>query len=282
MRIIQKTDYINIHGNTIYYESYSTDTPKSTIVMLHGFLSSAFSFRRIIPYLHENYHVVTIDLPPFGKSGKSNKFLYSYKQMAKAVIAVIEHLNIQRCILAGHSMGGQIVLNIIRQKPELAAYALLLCSSAYLPKSNKSLIYSSYIPFFHLYVKRHLAKSGLEANLQNVVYDKTLIDEDMRKGYLDPFMDNDIFKALRKMIRDREGDLPRQEIQRVNTPCLLIWGENDKVVPLSKGKQLAADLPNAKLVILKETGHLVPEERPAEIVHAMKQFEEEMTLQMEN
>ncbi|WP_373566122.1 alpha/beta fold hydrolase, partial [Klebsiella pneumoniae] len=62
---------ILINGNEIHYEDYQNKSAKETIVCLHGFLSSSFSFRRLIPFLNNHYHVLSIDLPPFGKSGKS-------------------------------------------------------------------------------------------------------------------------------------------------------------------------------------------------------------------
>lgn len=121
-------------------------------------------------------------------------------------------------------------------------------------------------------VKKWLAKSGIEKNLQNVVYDRSLIDDEMRNGYMEPFLNDDIFKALAKMIRDREGDLPEDDLQQIQTRCLLIWGEKDRVVPLATGKRLNKDLPNSKLIIIKNTGHLLPEEKPEEVFTYIQEF----------
>ena len=133
-------------------------------------------------------------------------------------------------------------------------------------------IFTSYIPFFHLYVKFWLARSGVKKNLQNVVYDHTLINDEMLYGYLQPFLEDEIFIALTRMIRDREGDLSAKELSQVHTPCLLIWGEHDKVVPLHIGKRLKTDLKKSELVVLKDTGHLVPEERPEEVYQHIQRF----------
>lgn len=256
----------------LYYEYYSHPSSHETIVLLHGFLSSTFSFRKIIPLLKENYNVISIDVPPFGKSGKSTHFKYSYKNIANTIIILLEKLAIRHPILIGHSLGGQICLNILYLFPNLVKKAILLCSSGYLKRSKKHLILSSYIPFSYLFVKHYLGKSGLERNLKNVVYDHRVIDEEMRLGYLNPFLKNDIFKALTLMIRHREEDLSGSMLQTIQTPCLLIWGENDKVVPLRTAQRLKKDLPNSKLVILKNTGHLVPEERPLEVTQLVNKF----------
>lgn len=261
-----------VNGIEIYYERYPNTDSDETIVLLHGFLSSTFSYRRLIPFLNRNYEVISVDLPPFGKSGKSHHFTYSYKNMASTVIALMETLSIENPIYIGHSMGGQIVLNILSLQPERGGKAVLLCSSGYSKRSNLPLIFTSYIPFFHVYVKFWLARSGVKKNLQNVVFDHSLIDDEMLHGYLQPFLEDEIFIALTRMIRDREGDLSVKELSQINTPCLLIWGEHDKVVPLYIGKRLKTDLKKAELVILKDTGHLVPEERPEEVYQHIQRF----------
>jgi pimeloyl-ACP methyl ester carboxylesterase len=269
----QNSSYFELHNTKIHYEYFHKSPEEQTIVLLHGFLSSTFSFRRLIPLLKDSFNIISIDLPPFGKSKNSTLYTYSLENQAKTVIRLLEYLKINSVILVGHSMGGQVALNICYQKPEVVSQAILLCSSGYLKKSKLPLVLSSYIPFFYLYVKRWLASSGVEKNLKNVVHDHSLIDETMISGYLQPFTeDNAIFKGLAKMIRDREGDLTTEQLQKITTPCLLIWGEHDKVVPVHIGERLTKDLKDSQLIILKSTGHLVPEERPMEVFKHLLKF----------
>lgn len=262
----------NIFGNDLYYEHFIHPSSSKTVILIHGFLSSTFSFRRLIPLLEKDYHVLSVDLPPFGKSGKSTQYMYSYENMANSIISLTEFLNIENYAVVGHSMGGQISLNMAYLRPDLAKKVILLCSSGYLEPSKRSLILLSYLPFFHLIVKRHLAKSGVLKNLQNVVFNHALIDDEMFHGYMEPFLNEDIFKGLTRMVRHREGDLSEQILQQMKTPCLLIWGEQDKVVPLHIGKRLHKDLKHSELIVMKDTGHLIPEERPTEVYHYMKEF----------
>jgi pimeloyl-ACP methyl ester carboxylesterase len=272
------TDHFVIDNINVYYESYNPSVEK-TVVLLHGFLSSTFSFRRIIPLLCENFNVISVDLPPFGKSGKSLYYSFSYHNLAYTVIRLLSSLGKSQVILIGHSMGGQIALNICYQKPELVQKVILLCSSGYLKSAKLPLILSSYLPFFYLYVKHWLARSGVEKNLQHVVYDHSLIDEVMLSGYSQPFTkNNEIFKGLTKMIRDREGDLLPKQLHKIETPCLLIWGAHDKVVPVSTGERLKRDLKHSKLIILANTGHLVPEERPEEVCQYIVNFTQSVTV----
>ncbi|MCU9612765.1 alpha/beta hydrolase [Caldibacillus lycopersici] len=265
---------IMVNGIDVYFEHYPHPSATKTILCIHGFLSSTFSFRSLIPLLNKDYQILSVDLPPFGKSGKTMDYCYSYKNLAATIIELVDKLQLRSVILAGHSLGGQICLNMIHQQPKKFEKAILLASSGYLRKAKQIAIACSYLPFFHLLIKRKLARSGgVEGNLAQVVYDPSQITEEMVHGYLQPFIENDeIFRGLTKLLRDREGDLPSEVLQNIRVPCLLIWGDSDKIVPLSVGKRLHNDLPNSELVIMKRTSHLIPEEKPKETASYIKRF----------
>jgi pimeloyl-ACP methyl ester carboxylesterase len=261
-----------INGIKLYYEYDHHESSTKTLVLIHGFLSSTFSFRRLTPLLRKEFNVLNVDFPPFGKSGKSKKYIYSYQNIAKTMIMLFESLDLEKVTLVGHSMGGQVCLTITSQRPDLVENMILLSCSGYLKPAKPLLRLSSFLPFFHVIVKKWLAKSGLMRNLQNVVYNHQLIDEEMMRGYMEPFLDEEIFHGLSRLIRHREEDLSSDDLKKLNTPSLLIWGEHDRVVPLSVGRRLHQDLQSSKLVVLKETGHLVPEEHPLEVYDYLKSF----------
>ncbi|MGG3888158.1 alpha/beta fold hydrolase [Metabacillus fastidiosus] len=263
---------MNILGVNIHYEIYGTDMNKPTLVLVHGFLSSTFCYRRIIPLLQSEFRIIAIDLPPFGKTEKSTRFVHSLNNMAKVIIELLEKLQIKNAILVGHSLGGQVSLNAVNQKPEMFKKVVLLCSSSYMKRLHPTLICGSYIPYFYLCIKHWLARQGILKNLYNVVHDRTLIDQEMMEGYLEPFHDDQIFRALTRMIRDHEGDLPSETLNKIETPSLLIWGEEDKVVPVHIGEKLSKDLPNSNFISFKKTGHLVPEEIPEHVTDKIMNF----------
>ncbi|MBS4220878.1 alpha/beta hydrolase [Bacillus sp. FJAT-49711] len=261
-----------INDIDIYYEEFKNPLATDTIVLIHGFLSSTFSFRKLIPLLELDMNIISIDFPPFGKSGKSRKFRYTYANIAHTILELLEKLGYENIIAAGHSMGGQIVLNMTLLRPNFIKKAVLICCSGYVPQAKKHLKFLTYIPFIGHFVKLYLKKSGVEGNLNIVVYDRSIIDKKMIKGYEEPFHHNDIFRALAKMLRHREGDLAPEALQTIQTPCLLIWGEHDKIVPLHIGNRLVKDLPNSILVVLKNAGHLLPEEKPDEVYKEIIHF----------
>ncbi|MCV9886914.1 alpha/beta fold hydrolase [Metabacillus halosaccharovorans] len=263
---------MKILGINVHYEVYKHNPHNPTIVLIHGFLSSSFCYRKIIPILQEDFTLVTIDLPPFGKTEKSTNFVHSYSNMAKVVIQLVERLNIKKAYLVGHSMGGQVSLNAAKQRPDLFEKVALLCSSGYMKGVHPSLKLGSYFPYFYLGIKHWLARQGVLKNLYNVVHDRSLIDQEMMDGYMEPFLDDKIFRALNRMIRDHEGDLSSEELKLIEQPSLLLWGNEDKVVPVHIGERLKKDLPNSTFFSFKQTGHLVPEERPEHVSEKIASF----------
>lgn len=86
------TGHQQVNNINIYYEFYPKSTTDKTVILLHGFLSSTFTFRHLIPLLKQDYQVLSVDLPPFGKSDKSSSYVYSYKNLAQTVIKLTEFL----------------------------------------------------------------------------------------------------------------------------------------------------------------------------------------------
>lgn len=265
-------DVKEVNGINVYYEFHRSSSANKTMVLIHGFLSSSFSFRRLTPFLNKDFNVLLVDFPPFGKSGKTKKFIYTYENIASTFISLLTSLKLDRVILVGHSMGGQISLHMAYLRPDIVDSLILLGSSSYLKPANRVIRYSSYLPFFPIIVKRWLAKSGLLNNLQNVVFNHNMINEEMLNGYLEPFLNEEIFRGLTKLVRDREEELSSEVLGKITTDSLLIWGEHDRVVPLAVGRRLHQDLANSKLIVLSETGHLVPEEKPDLVYHHMRDF----------
>ncbi|SHF92046.1 alpha/beta fold hydrolase [Ornithinibacillus halophilus] len=257
-------------GVKVYAEYCFNEKPP--ILLLHGFVASSYSFHKLIPLLKNDFSIITIDLPGFGRSEKSTTFTYSYKNYAKLVLACMDYFKLDTIYLAGHSMGGQISLNIALLQPERIKKLILFASSAYLKRAKKSLILSSYLPFFHLYARHEIQKNGVRETLENVIYDHSLITEELIEEYKRPINEKDFSKSLVRLLRHREGDLSPEQLQRIQKPALLLWGEQDKVVSLKIGKKLAKDLPNAKLLSYKNAGHLITEEKPNELYHEIIKF----------
>lgn len=266
--------HMRINNVNIYYEFYpcKKSEPQDTLVLIHGYLSSTFSFRQLIPLLTNTYTVVAFDLPGFGQSEKSKSFIYSMKNYGKLTLSFLQQMNIDQAVLVGHSMGGQIALQAAKQAPKHVKKLILLAASGYLKPFSRWLISLSYVPFFRWYVQKMFKKKDAKRVLLDVVYDPTIVDNEMINSYTKPLLERAFYHSLIRLLRAHGGDLPEAELCTVYTPALLLWGREDRIVPLEVGKRLVKDLPDASLKVYENTGHLLPEEKPKEVFNDIQAF----------
>ncbi|KGX89602.1 hypothetical protein N781_07520 [Pontibacillus halophilus JSM 076056 = DSM 19796] len=267
-----KEKWLDHSGTRICYEHFPSSTPKPAIVFVHGFLSSKFCYRYMIPELTKHYEVFAFDYPPFGNSDKVRTYQFSYRNFAAIIVELLNKHSIHRAYVAGHSMGGQIALLCAHMYPERIEKLILFAPSTYIKKAGFWFHAMSYLPAFPIMLKRFLHKRGVYDSLLDCVYDAQMINKEMIKGYMQPFLKDDIFHCLAKMIRDREGDLNSDLLRKIKTDCLVFWGKEDKVLPVSLGYRLVQDLPSATLQTFEKIGHLLPEEIPQTLTEQMIVF----------
>jgi len=263
-----------INGINIYYEQHgrSITEEDDVLVLIHGYLSSTFSFRFLIPYLQEDYAVLSIDLPGFGKSDKTKHFHYSLYSYGQFVLDTLQAFGIQRAILIGHSMGGQIALQAALRERIRISKIIGLAAAGYMGPVKRSLVRLSYLPFFSRMLKIYFAKRDFMKTFLSVVHDQTIITQELLTGYMNPLQSMAFYRSLVLLMRHREGDLPTDRVKEITQPVLLVWGEQDRVVPLHIGQRFAKDLPFGRLKVFKQVGHLLPEEKPAEVAKIIKDF----------
>ncbi|MED1562823.1 hydrolase [Alkalihalobacillus alcalophilus ATCC 27647 = CGMCC 1.3604] len=258
----------------VYYEYYYSESHKTrpVLVLIHGFISSSYCYRKMLPYLVKKFDCLLIDLPGFGRSGKSKGFRYSFDNYANLVLALTKLLKIREAILIGHSMGGQVSLYTALKDKKLVKAIVLLNSSGYLKKVKRSYYYASYLPFADRFVKWWIEKKDYEMAIRQVVYNQHIVNHDVVLEYSRPLQEKQFFRSMLYLIRDREGDLAKEQLQQITQPCLILWGDEDRIIPLKIGRQLARDIPNNTFYCLKKTGHLTPEERPKQVIKHIFQF----------
>ncbi|WP_163536591.1 alpha/beta hydrolase [Gracilibacillus sp. YIM 98692] len=261
---MQKT--IPFKGHTICYEIYSPTTQNNnpfSIVMLHGFLASRYCFRHLIHLLKEECQIVTLDIPPFGDSTKNKQCTYTFDHIAKSVIFLMEQLNIDKAHILGHSMGGQIALRCAYYYPERVHSLTVLSPCSFMNQSQifaKSVSLNPFAPFF---IRKLLKRKGVYEMLRHSMYDDDLITEEMLEHYKKPFVHNKmIYPCLVNILKDHQKDLDEDELQKLTTSCTIFWGKEDLILPYLLGYELLKFLPNANLILLNQTGHLIPEESP--------------------
>lgn len=247
---------------------YTVQGEGSPVVLIHGFLDSHKTWRRNVQVLAQTHRVYAIDVLGFGSSERVRDPIYTLRQQSGFLHEFFESQNIVQADVIGHSMGGALALQFAYDFPASVHKVVLIAPATYLykrfPRNGLN------------HVPRHVSRGvlGLYEKMQGDRSNPVLF------AYGDPDRITEDAKAIRnQMMRvqgqhdalismsmsKREADVPR-ELGRVTAPTLVIWGNKDRVVPVSDAAKHLRELPNARLEIIESAGHLPHEEEP-EIVN---------------
>lgn len=117
--------YATVNGVQLYHEVHGTGRP---LILLHGGLMSGEGFAPILPLLTERHQVILVDLQGHGRTPDVPGRPLDVRLMADDVIALIEHLGLDRPDVAGYSMGGGVALQVAFKRPDLVR-RLVACST---------------------------------------------------------------------------------------------------------------------------------------------------------
>ncbi|MDT8393401.1 MAG: alpha/beta hydrolase [Bacteroidales bacterium] len=222
-----------------------------TIVLLHGFLENMGMWTYFSKKLSENYQVVTIDLPGFGKS-ECLAQVHLMEQMATAVNKVMKELDIRKCLMVGHSMGGYVALAFAKKYPGKLKGMVLFHSHALADtpeaKVNRNraidVVRSDRGTFIYNFFPDLFAPENVEK-----------FDQEIKKMHIDAM--NTSPKAI---IAALEGMKYRTDkldvITSARFPILFILGKKDSRIPFEKTLAQAALPPNGEILVLDNVGHM--------------------------
>lgn len=251
-------------------------------VLVHGYGASGFTWRHWAPKLAELGHVVLVDLKGFGRAPKPDDDRYGPADQADLVVRLVRERDLGHVTLVGHSLGGGVVLlaalTLLDSEPHRLRRLVIVAGAAYaqrMPPFVSLAEWPTLAPgLFRLVGARKVVKLAL----RSVVYDTSSITDEQVEGYARPLTSPEAARALLAAARTIEPpDLPGivRRYPEVTVPALLLWGRQDRVVPLSVGERLAKDLPDARLRVLERCGHLPAEEHPEESFALVARFLEE-------
>jgi pimeloyl-ACP methyl ester carboxylesterase len=271
----QKTfDYQGIKIN--YYEA---GQGRLNIILLHGFGASAYTWRFLIPPLAADHRVFTLEFKGFGLTDKPPDGKYAVQDQAEMVAAFIRNQNLENVVLVGNSMGGGVALltylTLQEGKPGPLKGLVLIDSAGY-PQKLPWFISLARIPVLNTLGLGLLPPRFLTGRvLRKCVYNQEKITDEMIDAYAYysslPGAAAAVRQTAKQIIPPDIEELSKR-YRHISVPTLIIWGEQDEVIPLAGGRHFARDIPGSKLVILPRCGHIPQEEEPLETRRLITEF----------
>ena len=234
---------INIKGVDINYEIYGDGA--ETLLLLHGWMASIPAMAPIWQYFKNQRRVVVLDFP--GQGGKSGELTEAWgvPEYSEMVREFMEKLNISKPDVIGHSFGGRIIIYLASNYPDIFG-KIVLTDSAGL---KKKFSFSRWIKVKSFKISKFFIKVFSNKN----TYEKRI--NELRKKYGSSDYSTLKSDVMRETFNKVIGLDLRENLKRINSPCLLIWGDKDKDTPLYMAKIMEKEIKDSGLVVLQNAGH---------------------------
>ncbi len=254
------------HAIRLHYTEAGNGLP---VVLLHGFPFDHTIWAAQQSALSDAYRVITPDLRGHGQSPALTADVYSMDDFARDVIALLDTLDIERAVWAGHSMGGYIMLAALRRAPERIAGVALVASNPYPDPPEK--------------------QAGRRATAERVLAEGSVIAADgMRPIMFAPGFDLDsestqtcyammantapeTIAAAQRGMAGRPDSVPT--VRDLTVPAVVIAGANDQIMGINVARGMIDILPaGTTLVEIADSGHMPMLEQPAALTVALRAF----------
>ena len=265
--------FIQVDGMAVHLRDEGPADDPLPLVLLHGTSDSLHTWDGWSAVLSRQRRVIRFDLPGFGLTGPDPRNDYSIARYVRFVNAVLDQLGVQRCVLAGNSLGGQIAWATALAAPQRVQQLVLVDAGGYaFTPAEVPLAFRLARSKAGRAVFEHLLPRGLVlSSVRNVYGDPSKVTAELVDRYYDMALRAGNRKAL-GLRMDATAAGNAQDIQSLSMPTLILWGGQDRLIPPQWGRQFARDIKNATLVEFDELGHVPHQEDPQRTVMALQRF----------
>lgn len=272
----ENSHFAEVDGVTIHFQEFG-DPADPTLVLLHGYTASTYVWHSVAPALAEKgFHVVAPDLVGFGFSDKPTWFDYSIASQARIVVRLMNVLGVGRADIVGSSYGGAIASTIALDYAERVEKLVLVdavCNDDALAHPLLKLAAVSGIgEFLTPFILD--SKAFYKVRMKNTLAPANhhLITKERIASVHRPLAAKDAHRSVLATSRRWEACRIQNDAQYINQPTLIIWGDQDKVIPIKNGEKLFESILNSRFVVFKECGHVPPEEKPELFTDVVTEF----------
>ena len=250
--------FLVLNGQEVHYRDEGPRDDPNPIVLIHGASSSLHTWDGWFTPLSGQRRVITMDIPGFGITGPNAKGDYSIEAYVNWIEKFTDVLKIQRFVIGGYSLGGEIAWNFVLQKPNSVAGLILVDASGYAVKAKSfPIIFRAYRnPYLRPILEKVLIRPLVKSSLLNVFHDPKFVTDALVEQYFELALRPGNRRALGQRFAQTLPGLNSERIREIKVPTLILWGKNDNLTPVEMAEKFALDIQNSKLFVFDQTGHL--------------------------
>lgn len=272
----ENSHFVSVDGARIHFQEFG-DTSKPTIILIHGYTASLYVWKTTAPLLADaGFHVVAVDLLGFGYSDKPSWFDYSIASQARMVSRFMNRLGIGRATVVGSSYGGAVAATLALDYAERVEKLVLVDTVCNDNLKNHPILKLASIPGIgealtpFLIGSRRFQRHRMRGTLARANHD--LITNERVESILRPLTAADAHHSLLATSRAWSACRIEQDAHMIIQPTLIVWGEDDKVIPVEDGHTLHDSILHSRLVVLKDCGHVPQEEKSELFIELVTEF----------
>ena len=275
--------FVDVEGIRFAYRESGSPDAGRTIVLLHGFGASTFSWRDQLDLLSGDARVIAFDRPAFGLTERplpgsysASNNPYALAASAEQTVKLMDALKVDRAVLVGHSAGGLVAAAVAAKYPERVEALVLedpaIFQTGGVPSALKPLLRTVQMRRIGPLIARQLAGPEGDAFIRRAFFDPAKVTTATLEGYRYPLKAKDWDKALWEFTAAPRDAAVANNLGSIAVPTLVVAGAEDRIVSVDSIKRVAGAIRGARLVEFPETGHIPHEERPAEFAAQVKEF----------
>jgi pimeloyl-ACP methyl ester carboxylesterase len=263
-----------IDGLQVHVRDEGPRDDAAPIVLLHGTSASLHTWDGWTQQLARERRVVRVDLPGFGLTGPRPDADYRVARYVEFVVALLDSLGIEQCVLAGNSFGGWIAWETALAHPTLVR-ALVLVDAAGYPLESESVPIGFRIastPLLGGLTRSVLPRGVIESSLRNTYGDPSRVTPALVDRYYELTLREGNRAALAQRFAAGRSAAEPGRIRELQLPTLILWGGKDRLIPPRYAEQFHHDIAGSQLLVFPELGHVPQEEDPTATVAAVRAF----------
>jgi len=268
--------FAEVDGLRVHYQEFGEEN-SPVMLLIHGYSASTFTWKTAAPMLaEEGFRVIAMDMIGFGFSSKPSWFDYTISSQARVIERFMDRLGIGSALVVGSSYGGAVAATLTLDYPERVTRLVLVDAVSNDDPLNQPIVHLIKTPFIgellgaFLVDSKAFVRHRMRASLAPANHH--LVTEIRVNGIHRPLHAADGHNSMLHSIRNWQAQRIEHDAHLISQPTLLIWGEEDIVVPPHNGRTLHRLIPDSRLVMFKNCGHVPQEECSEDFVKVVSDF----------
>lgn len=240
------------------------------LLLVHSIGQSLYTWREMLPLLAKYYRVIAVDLPGFGHSDRPYSLSYSMDEMADILLKIMDALHLPRTHILGCTAGAMYALYAMTKMPIRFDKVIALTPSGI--GKNYPLRVRGLEGPFGFFFRESYGRKHFKKYMPLFYYDGTTATDAVIDQYFSTCDDFASRQAIMYAVRNFDEEPVLDALEKCPHEMLILWGEEDKLVPMDRLFELRKRLPQAVYYSLRNVGHWMHEEKAAMLTEIIDRY----------